>query len=232
MQDIEELNNLFEKTDAEDILKYFIGKYGNKAVLSSSFSIEDQVITHMLSGINKDPEIFTLDTGRLPYETYNLIDKTIEHYNIKINVYFPDYIAVEEMVKEKGVNLFYNSVDDRKRCCYIRKVVPLKRALKDKEVWITGLRKEQSVTRENLNIVEYDSGYKIIKVNPLINWNEEQIWDFIKKNNVPYNQLYKQNYRSIGCAPCTRPVQEDGNIRDGRWWWENPDSKECGLHIK
>jgi phosphoadenosine phosphosulfate reductase len=232
MYNIEELNYDLENTGAENILKYFIDKYGTKAVLSSSFSIEDQVITHMLSMISKDPEIFTLDTGRLPYETYNLIDKTREHYNIKIDVYFPDYTAVEEMVKEKGVNLFYDSVENRKRCCHIRKVEPLKRALKEKEVWITGLRKEQSVTRENLKIVEYDNGYEIIKVNPLLNWTEKQIWDYIKSNNIPYNQLYKQNYRSIGCAPCTRPVQEGGNIRDGRWWWENPDSKECGLHVK
>jgi len=232
MINIEELNNNLENTDTENILKYFVDKYGTKAVLSTSFSIEDQVIIHMLSKISNDPEIFTLDTGRLPYETYNLIDKTREHYNIKIDVYFPDYRMVEEMVKEKGVNLFYDSVENRKRCCNVRKVEPLKRALREKEVWITGLRKEQSVTRENLNIVEYDSGYEIIKVNPLLNWTEKQIWDYIKSNNIPYNQLYKQNYRSIGCAPCTRPVKESGNIRDGRWWWENPDSKECGLHIK
>jgi phosphoadenosine phosphosulfate reductase len=232
MTNIEELNNDFKNADAESIIKYFIDKYGTKAVLSSSFSIEDQVITHMLSKICKDPEIFTLDTGRLPNETYNLIDKTREHYNIKIVVYFPDSSMVEEMVKEKGVNLFYDSVENRKRCCHVRKVEPLKRALSEKEVWITGLRKEQSVTRENLNIVEYDSIYEIIKVNPLLNLTEKQIWDYIKSNNIPFNQLYKQEYRSIGCAPCTRPVQEGGNIRDGRWWWENPDSKECGLHIK
>lgn len=232
MENIEELNNLFAKANADYIIKYFADKYGSKAAFSTSFSIEDQVITHLLSEIKKDVKIFTLDTGRLPYETYNLIDKTREHFNVKIDIYFPDTVAVEEMVNEKGVNLFYNNVDNRKHCCFVRKVVPLKRALIEKEIWITGLRKEQSVTRENIDIVEYDNGYDIIKVNPIYNWTEEQIWEYIKENNIPYNQLYKQNYRSIGCAPCTRAVEKGGNIRDGRWWWENPDSKECGLHLK
>ena len=135
------------------------------------------------------------------------------------------------MIKKKGVNLFYNSVEDRKRCCFVRKVEPLKRALANIDVWITGLRREQSVTREDLKIVEYDENYKVIKVNPLCNWTEEQVWEFIKKYNVPYNQLYKHGYKSIGCAPCTRPVENGGGVRDGRWWWENPDTKECGLHI-
>lgn len=232
MENINELNILFEKGSAEEILKYFSDKYGNRAGLSSSFSIEDQVITHMLTGITTEPKIFTLDTGRLPYETYNLIDKTIELYKTKIDVYFPDYKQVEIMVKEKGINLFYNSIEDRKRCCNIRKIEPLKRALANYDIWITGLRKEQSVTRENMKYVEYDENFSIIKVNPLINWSEKEVWDYINKNNIPYNQLYKQNYRSVGCAPCTRAVKEGGSIRDGRWWWENPDTKECGLHLK
>ena len=232
MENIYEINKLLKKEEPETILKYFIDKYGSRAALSSSFSIEDQVITHMLVSINNHSKIFTLDTGRLPYETYSLIDRTREHYDIEIDVYFPNSNQVEDMVKEKGVNLFYNSIEDRKRCCYVRKVEPLKRALSNLDVWITGLRREQSVTREDLNIVEYDENYQIIKVNPLCNWMEEQVWDFIKKNNIPYNQLYKRGYKSIGCAPCTRPVENGGSIRDGRWWWENPATKECGLHVK
>ena len=232
MENLIELNKFLEKEEPEFILKYFLEKYGDRAGLSSSFSMEDQVITNMLVSVNQRPKIFTLDTGRLPYETYKLIDTTRERYNIDIEIYFPDYKKVESMVKEKGVNLFYNSVDDRKLCCNIRKDEPLKRALTGLDVWITGLRKEQSVTRGGLNIVEYDEGFKIIKINPLLNWSEKQVWDYIKKYDVPYNQLYKQNYRSIGCAPCTRAVKPGGNIRDGRWWWENPETKECGLHLK
>jgi len=232
MENINEINRLLANEKPETILKYFTDKYGNRAALSSSFSIEDQVITHMLVSVTKNVKIFTLDTGRLPYETYSLIDRTREHYNIEIDVYFPDYKLVEAMVKAKGVNLFYNSVEDRKLCCNVRKIEPLKRVLANKKVWITGLRREQSVTRENLNVIEYDENFKIIKVNPLIDWTEKQVWDFINKHNIPFNQLYKQNYRSIGCAPCTRAVQQGGSVRDGRWWWENPDTKECGLHIK
>ena len=135
------------------------------------------------------------------------------------------------MVKEKGINLFYDSVENRKLCCYNRKVEPLKRALAGLDAWICGLRKEQSVTRGNLNIVELDQTNGIIKINPLLNWSEEEVWNYIKLNNVPYNVLYKQNYKSIGCAPCTRAVKEDEDVRAGRWWWENPDTKECGLHV-
>lgn len=232
MENICEINKFLEREEPETILKYFLDKYGERAALSSSFSIEDQVITHMMTSINAHPKIFTLDTGRLPNETYSLIERTSEHYSINIDVYFPDYNQVEKMVKEKGINLFYNSVDDRRLCCNVRKVEPLKRALSNLDVWITGLRREQSVTRENLPIVEYDENYKITKVNPLYNWAEEHVWDYIKKNNVPFNRLYTMGYRSIGCAPCTRAVKEGGSIREGRWWWENPSTKECGLHIK
>ena len=232
MENIYEINNLLKNEEPETILNYFVDKYKDRAALSSSFSIEDQVITHMIVSIKNNPKIFTLDTGRLPYETYSLIDRTREHYNIEIEVYFPNNNQTEKMVKEKGVNLFYNSVEDRKRCCYVRKIEPLKRALSNLDVWITGLRKEQSITRDNLKIVEYDENYNVIKVNPLCNWTEEKVWNYIKKNNVPYNQLYKHGFKSIGCAPCTRPVENGGNIRDGRWWWENSDTKECGLHIK
>lgn len=232
MGKIEELNIFLTGKSAEEILKYFSDAYGNELAFATSFSIEDQVITHMLVSLKSPAKIFTLDTGRLPAETYKLIEKTIDEYNKKIEIYFPDYKLVEEMVHQKGINLFYNSVEDRKYCCHVRKIEPLKRALQNTKAWIAGLRREQAITRNSINIAEYDENFSIIKINPLYNWTEEQVWDYINKNNIPYNQLYKQNYRSIGCSPCTRPVQEGGSVRDGRWWWENPDTKECGLHIK
>ncbi|MDH7603781.1 MAG: phosphoadenylyl-sulfate reductase [Melioribacter sp.] len=232
MERIEELNNQLKSKDTFEVIQYFSETFGKKAAFSTSLSIEDQVITHMLSSINSKVKIFTLDTGRLPNETYSLIERTREQYNIKIHIYFPNYRSVEKMVREKGINLFYNSIEDRKRCCYVRKIEPLKRALKNIEVWITGLRREQSITRQNIELIEYDYNYKLIKVNPLFNWTEAQVWDYIKKNNIPYNSLYDKNYLSIGCAPCTRPVQPGEDIRAGRWWWENPNTKECGLHIK
>ncbi len=231
MNKIEELNDRFRNAEAGEVLKYFLGYFDSKIALASSLSIEDQVITDMMLKIDKSAKIFTLDTGRLPYETYNLIDKTNSFYDYKLEVYFPDKGKVESMVKEKGINLFYESVESRKLCCYNRKVEPLKRALSGLDAWICGLRKEQSVTRENLEIVEYDDGNRMLKINPLLNWTEDQVWDYIKANNVPYNVLYKKNYRSIGCAPCTRPVEAGEDVRAGRWWWENPDTKECGLHV-
>lgn len=232
MKSIDELNNHLTGKSAEEILKYFSDAYGNELAFASSFSIEDQVITHMLVSLKSPAKIFTLDTGRLPAETYKLIEKTVDQYNRKIEIYFPDFKLVEEMVQQKGINLFYNSVENRKYCCHVRKIEPLKRALKNTKAWIAGLRREQAVTRNSINIAEYDENFSILKINPLFNWTEEQVWDYISKNNVPYNQLYKQNYRSIGCAPCTGPVKKGGSIRDGRWWWENPDTKECGLHVK
>ncbi len=232
MNEIEELNLLFDKKPAEDILRYFLSKYGKKIALASSLSIEDQVLTDMILKIDVNVKIFTLDTGRLPYETYKLIDETNNFYDSKIDVLFPNSNLVEGMIKEKGMNLFYNSIEDRKLCCYNRKVEPLKRALKDLDAWICGLRKEQSITRESINVVEPDKNNNILKINPIINWTESEVWDYIRKNNVPYNNLYHKNYKSIGCAPCTREIKEGEDSRSGRWWWENPETKECGLHIK
>lgn len=232
MNNIKELNKILLDKDPEFILRYFIDKYKDKVIFSTSFSIEDQVITHILYKITPQPKIFTLDTGRLPEETYKTIEKTREYFNISIEIYFPDYHLVEEMVKEKGPNLFYNSIEDRKRCCYVRKIEPLKRALKGYDVWITGLRREQSITRQNINIADYDEANQIIKVNPLYNWSEEEVWNYIKKNNIPYNSLYDKNYTSIGCEPCTRPTKVGEDVRGGRWWWEKPETKECGLHFQ
>ncbi len=232
METVTELNVRFSNISPQEILKYFLEEYKGKVALASSMSIEDQVLTDMIVKLDRSARIFTLDTGRLPYETYNLIDRTNESYNIKIDVIFPDNNLVEDMVKNKGVNLFYNGVWERKFCCSVRKIEPLKRALNGLEVWISGLRREQSLTRERIDAVEFDENNGMIKLNPLYNWSENDVWEYIHKYNVAYNSLYKKNYLSIGCAPCTRAVNKGEDIRSGRWWWENPETKECGLHIK
>jgi phosphoadenosine phosphosulfate reductase len=160
------------------------------------------------------------------------MDSTNLKYNIKVNVFFPNNENVEELYKSHGINGFYESIDNRKACCNIRKMEPLKRALKPLKVWITGLRASQSITRVDTPLVEWDESFQVIKVNPLISWSEEDVWKFIKENRVPYNKLHDQGYPSIGCAPCTRAVKAGEDIRSGRWWWENPEHKECGLHAK
>jgi phosphoadenosine phosphosulfate reductase len=232
MNKIDELNSKFINAHPEEILKFFLNKYKDKIALASSLSIEDQVLTDIMLKLDKNCKIFILDTGRLPYETYKLIDSTNSFYDYKLNVYFPQQTLIETMVREKGINLFYNSLEDRKLCCFNRKVEPLKRALSGLEAWICGLRKDQSVTRENIRTIEVDETNNLLKINPLINWTEEEVWNYIKENNVPYNQLYDKNYRSIGCAPCTRAVREGEDLRSGRWWWENSQTKECGLHFR
>jgi phosphoadenosine phosphosulfate reductase len=227
---VDELNNRFNKVSPEDVLKYFLNEYKGKIALSSSLGAEDQVLTDMISKIDKDTRIFTLDTGRLFPETYDLIDRTNKHYGINIEIFFPDTAQVENMVNEKGVDLFYESVDNRKLCCNIRKQLPLKRAFKGLEVWICGLRREQSITRFNTPLVEWDEGNKMIKLNPLFDWTEKQVWNYIKKNDVPYNALHDKGFPSIGCQSCTRAVEVGDDIRSGRWWWEEPENKECGIH--
>lgn len=232
---LEEINNLnikLKDLTAQELIEYFLNEYSERVALSSSFGAEDQVLTHMMLNINKNANIFTLDTGRVPYETYNVMDSTNLKYGIKVNVFFPKNEDVEELYKKQGINGFYESIENRKACCNARKIEPLKRALKPLKVWITGLRASQNITRSNLPLVEWDETFNIIKLNPLINWSEEDIWNFIKTNNIPYNKLHDQGYPSIGCAPCTRAVKEGDDIRSGRWWWENPEHKECGLHAK
>jgi len=184
----------------------------------------------MIAAIDKNTQIFTLDTGRLFPETYSLIERTNNKYKTKIQIFFPDYHEVEQMVHEKGINLFYDSVENRKLCCSIRKTQPLQRALKNAEAWICGLRKEQSVTRQDLDVIEWDANNDLLKINPLINWTEKQVWDYIKTNHIPYNKLHDKGFPSIGCQPCTRAIEPGEDIRSGRWWWENPEHKECGLH--
>jgi phosphoadenosine phosphosulfate reductase len=225
-----ELIQRFEGKSYDEVLCGFLYEYRNRIVLSSSLGAEDQVLTDMIVKIAPATRIFTLDTGRLFYETYDLMEKTCLRYKIKIEVYFPNYEQVETMVAQKGINLFYQSVENRKECCHIRKILPLKRAFSGSEVWICGLRRDQSVTRSDNQMIEWDEANKMVKINPLIDWTEKQVWEYIKENNVPYNSLHDKGYPSIGCQPCTREVFPGEGVRAGRWWWENADGKECGLH--
>lgn len=225
-ENIEKLNLM----TSEEAMRYLMDKYGNRIALSSSLSLEDQVITHMMLSIRKNARIFTLDTGRLFPETYSLIDKTNMKYGIKMEIYFPDHEKVEAMTRKHGVNLFYESIEKRKECCNVRKIEPLNRALSTLDVWVCGLRREQSITRGDMKMVEKDPYSNVIKFNPLIDWSLKDVTDYIKANNIPYNPLHDKGYPSIGCQPCTRPVAEGEDIRSGRWWWEDPDKKECGLH--
>jgi len=226
----QELTEKLKDKSPEEVLKYFIDKCDNKVGFASSMGAEDQVITDMICKINKRATIFTLDTGRLFPETYDLIAKTSDYYGIKIKVFFPDYVKVEEMVQEKGINHFYKSIENRERCCYLRKKEPLHRAFKGLEAWICGLRRDQSITRFDNKLIEWDEQHGLFKINPLIDWNENQVWDYIKKNNVPYNELHDKGFPSIGCQPCTRAIKPGEDIRAGRWWWEQPEKRECGLH--
>lgn len=230
IQLIQNINERFSETRPEEILTSLHAEYGNKMAFSSSMGAEDQVLTHILAGIAKDCNIFTLDTGRLFPETLDLLDNTNKRYGINIKVFFPDATQVEEMVNKKGINLFYESVENRKGCCHIRKIVPMGRALDGAKIWISGLRAEQSITRQDLELAQWDEKYKLIKISPLRSWTEKQVWDYIHDNNIPYNHLHDKGFPSIGCLPCTRAIKPGEDVRAGRWWWENPEFKECGLH--
>lgn len=231
-KEIEELNIKFSKKPAEEVLSWFLEKYEGRIALSSSLGAEDQVLTDMVVKIAPKTRIFTLDTGRMFPESYDVLDRTNKKYDIKIEVFFPDYRQVEKMVNQKGINLFYDSIENRKECCHLRKIEPLKRAFQGLDVWICGLRKDQSVTRFFTQTVEWDEGNKLIKINPLIDWREKDVWEYIKSRDVPYNELHDKAFPSIGCQPCTRAVKPGEEIRAGRWWWEQPEQKECGLHAK
>lgn len=226
------LNERYNALDELELIQAFQAEYKGEIALSSSLSLEDQVLTHMLISADPDAKIFTLDTGRLFTETYDLIARTNARYRTHLEVFFPDFTAVEPMVRERGINLFYDSVENRKLCCQVRKVEPLQRAFSGLKVWICGLRREQSVTRAHLQRIEWDSANRMIKLNPLIEWTEQQVWDYIRLHNIPYNPLHDKGFPSIGCQPCTRSVEPGEDVRAGRWWWENPDTRECGLHRK
>lgn len=232
-----------EKSITDSILKSIVGRnteealsllsknFPNKIIFSTSFGLEDQVITHIIFSKNIPIKIFTLDTGRLFPETYSVWSRTKEIYNKNISSYSPYTETIQNLVSEKGPNSFYESVENRQKCCYIRKVEPLKRALKGNEIWVTGIRKEQSASRNNLSPVEWDENNHIIKYHPLFDWGFEEVKSFISKNHVPYNPLHDKGFPSIGCQPCTRAVKPGDDPRSGRWWWEDAIKKECGLHI-
>ena len=221
-----------QKIEATQALLRDIGQSYSPAAFANSFGAEDMVLTDLICKHAPNIEIFTLDTGRLPAETYTLMQETLQRYGQRIVPYFPEHQPVEQYLREHGPNGFYESVELRKRCCYIRKVEPLKRALQGKKAWITGLRREQAPTRTDLSAKEWDEGNGLQKFNPLIDWTHQDVWDYIHHYQVPYNALHDQHYPSIGCAPCTRAISVGEDIRAGRWWWENPESKECGLHVK
>jgi phosphoadenosine phosphosulfate reductase len=229
---IEELrNNLTGKT-TEDQMEELVRLFPGKVLFTTSFGIEDQVISHMIFKNDIPVDIVTLDTGRLFPETYKVFNETIRKYQKKINVYFPDHEAVENMVTEKGPFSFYYSRENRLECCRVRKLVPLNRALKGKECWISGIRASQSDNRSRMEWIEYDEEKKLFKFNPLFNWSLEDVERFIKENNIPYNVLHDRGFISIGCEPCTRAVEKGEDFRSGRWWWESGSQKECGLHVK
>ena len=216
---------------AEETLTNAIKEYYPHIKLASSFGLEDVALIDMISKLSPRIGVFTLDTGRLNEETYEVMDRIRARYDIEIESYFPDRAKVEALERAKGFYSFRQSVENRKECCGIRKVEPLGRALAGLKAWVTGLRREQSVTRSAVEQIEADEAHPgLVKINPLADWTLEQVWDYVKKNQVPYNQLHDRGYPSIGCAPCTRAVKPGEDIRAGRWWWENSEHKECGLH--
>ncbi len=228
--DLKALNNQY--SSAIDAVKFSLEELGtSKVALASSLSIEDQVLTHMLLELDPKARIFVIDTGRHFQKTYDLMEQTMLRYKFNYEVYAPDSKDLEETVSRLGPNFFYESVELRKNCCEIRKVKPLKRVLSTVDGWICGLRRDQSPTRQDMELFEWDNGNSIYKINPIVHWSEEQVWEYIKANNIPYSHLYNTGFRSIGCEPCTRAVQPGQDIRSGRWWWEDPDKKECGLHL-
>jgi phosphoadenosine phosphosulfate reductase len=222
-----------ENKSAQEVLRWAMDTYRLRIALASSFGPEDIVLIDMMIKIEKEKtRIFTLDTGRLNQETYDLIDTISRKYNIHIEVFFPEHKEIEQMVQAKGMNLMYESVENRKLCCEIRKVHSLQRALNKLDGWITGLRREQFITRAHVKKVEIDSTHSnIVKVNPLADWTHEMVWGYIHENNVPYNRLHDIGYVSIGCEPCTRAIEPNEDPRSGRWWWETGTPKECGLHL-
>ncbi|MCE5187359.1 MAG: phosphoadenylyl-sulfate reductase [Planctomycetaceae bacterium] len=216
--------------DAQALLQKFAVLFPERVVLASSMAAEDQVLTDMVCRAAPQIEIFTLDTGRLPQETYDVIEETRRHYGIEIRVLFPDAAQIEQLTAQ-GPNLFRNGIEQRKQCCNVRKVQPLRRALANMDAWVCGLRREQSPTREQIDIVQWDRQFDLIKLSPLADWTTEQVWNYIRLHRVPYNALHDRGYSSISCAPCTRAIGAGEDLRAGRWWWEMPEHKECGLHF-
>jgi phosphoadenosine phosphosulfate reductase len=216
---------------AKDVLATIVSDY-ESATLASSYGAEDMVLMDLICKFAPEIEIFSLDTGRLPKETYDVMQKAKAHYDREVKVYFPEAADVEDYITHQGPNAFYDSVELRKDCCGIRKVKPLGRALAGKKAWLTGMRRSQAVTRSELPVSEWDESHGLQKFSPLTDWSNGDVWAYIRAFDVPYNELHDTGYASIGCQPCTRAITAGEDIRAGRWWWENPESKECGLHVK
>jgi len=225
--------NAAEAWSAEEILGWAVGKYHPRLTLSASFGApEGMVLLDMMHRIEPRSRVFVLDTGRLPQATYDLIDRVREHYDKRVEVVFPDASRVQEMVRSQGVNLFYESLEKRKLCCQIRKVEPLRRHLADHDAYVTGLRRDQNVTRSDTPKLEIDQSHGgLLKINPLADWTRDEVWLYVRRHSVPTNRLHKKGYPSVGCDPCSRAIAPSDDPRAGRWWWENPETRECGLHV-
>ena len=229
--DVEQLNHQFTHQTPLELLNWAVNFYGDRIALCSAFGPEGMVLLHLVSRLERPITVFTLDTGRLPPETHQLMQRCEERYGIRVDVYAPEPADIRAMVKQHGINLFFKNVQLRELCCEMRKVRPLIRALDGLSAWITGLRRSQASSRERIERFEIDQAHSdIVKVNPLAGWSEEQVWNYINMHALPYNTLHDRGYRSIGCACCTRPTNPGEDIRAGRWWWEENSRKECGLH--
>lgn len=231
--EVKELNQKFEHKSAEEVLIWAIDNFESNVVLASSFQAQGVALIDILMKVRPGSRIVTIDTGRLPQETYDVMEKVREKYDTNIEVLFPDKNDVEKMVNEHGINLFYDSVENRRMCCGIRKTDPLNGFLNTVDAWITSIRQNQTDMRSNAKRFEVDYLHgRILKINPLVEWTKEQVWDYVKENGVPYNELHDKGYPSIGCAPCTRAIKPGEDSRAGRWWWENGTDKECGIHFE
>ncbi|AIM37325.1 phosphoadenylyl-sulfate reductase [Sphingobacterium sp. SG20118] len=229
--EITKIKAILSGKNGVELLQAIAEQYPGQVIFSTSFGIEDQIITDWIGNKKLDIKIFTLDTGRLFKETYSLWSRTLERYGIAIDTYYPNTEEIQKFVSQKGPNAFYESVENRKTCCYIRKIEPLQRAIKGAKIWITGIRAEQSLNRHDMEYIEYDEVNDIIKIHPLFDWTFEMINSYVKSERIPYNVLHDKGFPSIGCAPCTRAIQDGEDFRAGRWWWEDQSKKECGLHV-
>ena len=226
-----ELSVLYDDAPPQEILEWALDRFHPRMAISEGGGAEGMAILDMAVGIRPDVRVFTIDTGRLPQETYDLMERVRQRYGIEIEVLFPERTAIERLTKRHGPNLMYRAVDLRLLCCQIRKVQPLVRFLGDLDAWVTGLRREQWASRAEVRKIELDHDHGgIVKVNPIADWTKDEVWDYIRANDVPYHALFDQGYTSIGCAPCTRPVEPGEQDRSGRWWWETDAPKECGIH--
>ena len=230
MNKAEEIKAIIKDLTPQQVLSTMAEHYAGSIVFSTSFGWEDQVISQMIFSKNLPIKVFTLETGRMFPETYYVWNRTLETNGQPIHAYYPDKDALEKMLTAKGPSSFYESVENRKECCGIRKVEPLNRALKNQKIWITGIRAEQSANREDMDWVEWDEAHQLIKIHPIFHWTLDEVKAYVKKHSIPYNPLHDKGFPSIGCQPCTRAVAPGEDFRAGRWWWEDASKKECGLH--